>query len=110
MRNPGFSRRRFLAGAAAVAATGCATTEYKAPEFRYGLGMSQPADSPNAIRLQEMADKVRADTRGRMQIDVYPAGKLGSDNAMLAMLQKNELELYMAGNVFGPLVPVTEMP
>jgi tripartite ATP-independent transporter DctP family solute receptor len=29
---------------------------------------------------------------------------------MLAMLQKNELEMYMGGNVFGPLVPVTEMP
>jgi hypothetical protein len=23
---------------------------------------------------------------------------------------ENELEMYMAGNVFGPLVPVTEMP
>jgi tripartite ATP-independent transporter DctP family solute receptor len=39
-----------------------------------------------------------------------PAGKLGSDDAMLAMLQKNELEMYMGGNVFGPLVAVTEMP
>ena len=45
-----------------------------------------------------------------MQIDVLPAGQLGSDNVMLAMLQKNEMEMYMGGNVFGPLVPVTEMP
>jgi len=29
---------------------------------------------------------------------------------MLAMLQKNEMEMYMGGNVFGPLVAVTEMP
>jgi TRAP-type transport system periplasmic protein len=29
---------------------------------------------------------------------------------MLAMLQKNEMEMYLGGNVFGPLVPVTEMP
>ena len=29
---------------------------------------------------------------------------------MLGMLQKNDLEMYMAGNVLGPLVLVTEMP
>ena len=57
-----------------------------------------------------MADRVWADTNGRMQIEVHGAGALGSDNAMLAMLQKNELELYLGGNVFGPMVPVTEMP
>jgi tripartite ATP-independent transporter DctP family solute receptor len=45
-----------------------------------------------------------------MQIEVLGAGALGSDNQMLAMVQKGELELYMAGNVWGPLVPVTEMP
>jgi tripartite ATP-independent transporter DctP family solute receptor len=57
-----------------------------------------------------MADRVRTDTNGRMQIDVLGAGALGSDNQMLAMVQKGELEMYMAGNVWGPLVPVTEMP
>ena len=57
-----------------------------------------------------MADRVRAETNGRMQIDVHGAGALGTDNQMLAMVQKGELELYMAGNVWGPLVPVTEMP
>jgi tripartite ATP-independent transporter DctP family solute receptor len=72
--------------------------------------LSQPVDSPNYIRLKEMADNIRTETAGRMQIDIYPAGQLGSDNVMLAMLQKNEMEMYMGGNVFGPLVPVTEMP
>ena len=45
-----------------------------------------------------------------MQIDIFDNGKLGSDNTMLAALQTNELEMYIAGNGFGPLVPVTEMP
>src|SRR5579864_9225050 len=106
------TRRRFLAGTAAGAAavaTGCATTPPRDP-IRYRLGLSQPADSPNAIRLQEMAQKVHADTNGAMQIDVYPSSKLGSDNAMIEAVRKGELELYLGGNVFGPLVPVTEMP
>jgi tripartite ATP-independent transporter DctP family solute receptor len=80
------------------------------PDFRYRLGLSQPLDSPNYLRLKEMADRVFADTHGAMQIDVHGASVLGSDNQMIAMVQKGELELYMAGNVWGPLVPVTEMP
>ena len=102
-----FSRRRFLIGGAGAM---LASTHAKAADIRYRLGMSQPEDSPNYIRLKQMADRVQAETGGRMQIEIYPAGKLGSDNVMLAMLQKNEMEMYMAGNVFGPLVPVTEMP
>src|SRR5215468_3299034 len=113
MRKPAFdvrsfSRRHFMMASAAVGVL--ASTGARAADIRYRLGLSQPEDSPNYIRLKEMADKVAADTGGRMQIEVHPAGKLGSDNAMLAMLQKNEMEMYMGGNVFGPLVPVTEMP
>lgn len=105
-----FSRRRFMIGTAAAAVIAGTGTRARAADIRYRLGMSQPLDSPNYIRLKEMAEHVRTESGGRMQIDLYPEGKLGSDNAMLAMLQKNELELYMAGNVLGPLVPVTEMP
>jgi tripartite ATP-independent transporter DctP family solute receptor len=104
----GVSRRTFILSLGAAAA-GCAATPPAAP-IRYRLGLSQPLDSPNYLRLKEMAERVRAETSGAMQIDVLAAGALGSDNAMLAMVQKGELELYMAGNVFGPLVPVTEMP
>jgi TRAP-type transport system periplasmic protein len=102
------SRRRFIAGLGAAALMNPARSQNA--QFRYRLGLSQPLDSPNYIRLKEMADRVASDTDGRMQIDVQGAGSLGSDNAMIAMLQKGELEMYMAGNVWGPLVPVTEMP
>lgn len=105
-----FSRRRFMIGTATAAVIAGTGTRARAADTRYRLGMSQPIDSPNYIRLKEMAEHVSTETGGRMQIDLYPEGKLGSDNTMLAMLQKNELELYMAGNVLGPLVPVTEMP
>jgi tripartite ATP-independent transporter DctP family solute receptor len=110
----GFSRRRFIGGAASATvlagAGACTAPGPRAPDFRYRLGLSQPLDSPNYIRLKEMADGIHADTGGRMQIDLFPESKLGNDSAMLAMVQKNELEMYMGGNVFGPLVPVTEIP
>lgn len=102
------SRRRLVVGVGAAALAG--RIRAQGGGIRYRLGLSQPLDSPNFIRLKEMADRVLTDTNGRLQIEVFGAGALGSDNQMLAMVQKGELELYMAGNVWGPLVPVTEMP
>jgi TRAP-type transport system periplasmic protein len=108
------SRREFIGGAAAAtvlaSAGACTSPGTRAAEFRYRLGLSQPLDSPNYIRLKEMAERIHADTGGRMQIVLFAESKLGNDSVMLAMLQKGELEMYMGGNVFGPLVPVTEMP
>lgn len=101
------SRRRFITGTAAAVA---ASTSARAADIHWRLGSSQPLDSPNVIRLQEMADRIRAETSRRLQIDVFGAGALGSDTAMLNMVENNELEMYLAGNVLGPLVPVTEMP
>ncbi|MBV9190494.1 MAG: TRAP transporter substrate-binding protein [Betaproteobacteria bacterium] len=60
--------------------------------------------------MVEFAERVRTDTDGRMRIDVYGASALGNDNTMIAMLQKGEMEMFFAGNVLGPLVPVSEMP
>jgi tripartite ATP-independent transporter DctP family solute receptor len=104
------SRRRFLAATAAVVVGAAGTGSQAKAEFRYRLGLSQPLDSPNFLRLQEMAEKIRVETDGRMLIEVHGASVLGSDSVMLAMLQKNELELYLGGAVFGPLVPSTELP
>ena len=109
MERKSFTRRHFVGGMGAFALAGCATVK-RGPEMRYRLGLSQPADSPNAIGLNEMAERVRSDTGGAMQIEVIPESKLGSDSVMIGMVQKGELELYLGGNVFGPLVPVTEMP
>ena len=101
------SRRHFICGTAAIVLR---STSARAGDIRWRLGSSQPLDSPNIIQLKEMAEGVAAETGELLQIEVLGAGALGSDNAMLNMLQNNELEMYMAGNVLGPLVPVTEMP
>lgn len=106
------SRRNFIAGTAiGIGATfGARAALSAAAGFHYRLGLSQPLDSPNFMRLQDMASNVAAESNGRMLIEVKGAGALGSDSAMLAMLQKGELEMYLGGNVFGPLLPTMEMP
>ncbi len=109
MRQSPLSRRSFIAGT--CAALSCVGVPRSArADFHYRLGLSQPLASPNFKRLQEMANNVSAESNGRMVIEMNGAGVLGSDSAMLAMLQKGELEMYLGGNVFGPLVPTMEMP
>ena len=68
------SRRSFVAvtGAAIVAVASAASAK---ADFRYRLGLSQPLDSPNFIRLREMAEGVRTKSNGRMLIDVVGAGR-----------------------------------
>jgi tripartite ATP-independent transporter DctP family solute receptor len=110
MQTKNLSRRSFIGGMAAASLAACTSASVKAPEFRYRLGLSQPTDSPNYIRLKAMAEAVGNDSGGRMQIGIFPSSQLGSDSVMLGMVQKGELEIYLGGNVFGPLLPVTEMP
>src|SRR5476651_1488068 len=82
------TRREFIGGAAAatlLAGTGgCTSTAVRESSFRYRLGLSQPLDSPNYIRLKEMAERVHAETGGRLQIDLFAESKLGNDSVMLA--------------------------
>jgi tripartite ATP-independent transporter DctP family solute receptor len=103
------SRRAFIAGVAAASLAAAARLRAEA-QYNWKVGASQPADSPNCLRLGEMADRVRTETGGKLNIEVVPESRLGSDSAMLDMAHHGGLELYLGGNVFGPLVPVSEMP
>jgi hypothetical protein len=71
-------RRRFITGATAVIVAGTGT--HAKADFRYRLGLSQPLDSPNYLRLQEMAEKVRLETNDRMLIEVHGAGRYRRGN------------------------------
>jgi len=102
------TRRHFIGTAATLAVASALPS--RAASWRYRLGFSQPADSPNGVRLKEMADRVAADTGGALAIELFSDSRLGNDSAMIEMVRKGDLELYLGGNVFGPLVPVTEMP
>src|ERR1700721_929809 len=41
------------------------------PPIRYRLGLNQPAHSPTARRMAEMADAIARDTEGAFQLEVH---------------------------------------
>jgi tripartite ATP-independent transporter DctP family solute receptor len=107
-------RRTFLkiaGGAAAAGAAGAlfmpAIARAQTPEFRFKLGISLPESHPNPVGLKAAAAKILEETGGRMSIEVFPAGQLGSDTDMLSQVRSGALELFStAGGVWGTLIPL----
>jgi tripartite ATP-independent transporter DctP family solute receptor len=78
--------------------------------FHYRLGANQPAASPTARRLAEMAEAIGRDTDGAFRLEVFPESRLGPDPQMFADLQKGALEFYMSGALLGGVAPTSALP
>lgn len=82
----------------------------KPARFHYRLGANQPAESPTARRLAEMAAAIRRDTDGEFQLDVFPESRLGPDPQMFADLRSGALEFYLSGALLGGVAPTSALP
>jgi len=56
----------------------------KRARFQHRLGANQPAASPTARRLAEMAQAILRDTDGEYRLEVFPESRLGPDPQMFA--------------------------
>lgn len=86
------SRRHVLAGAAALPLFSIPRFAHSA-ELTYKLGSSMPGNHPSTLRIQEAAKKIAQETNGRVEIQVYPAGALGSDIDMVSQVRSGALHL-----------------
>ena len=101
------TRRTLLAGASATALTlpmGRAFAQ-KA-EFAYKYANNLPVSHPMNIRAKEMADAIRAETKGRVDIQIFPSSQLGSDTDMLSQVRSGGVEFFtLSGLILSTLVP-----
>ena len=106
------SRRHVLRGAAAAAALAMpmrAAFAQKA-EFTYQYATNLPLTHPMNIRAKEMTDAIRADTGGRVDIQVFPNNQLGSDTDVLSQLRSGGVEFFtLSGLILSTLVPATSI-
>jgi TRAP-type transport system periplasmic protein len=84
--------------------------ERNSRSFRYKLGLNQPADSPTAKRMAEMAEAIERETDGGFILEVHPESRLGPDPQMFADVQKGALEFYLSGATLGGLAPSSVLP
>lgn len=102
------SRRTFTAGAAATTAFGFSVRRASAaPEFVYKYGNNLPAVHPMNVRATEAAERILAETNGRMELKIFPNNQLGGDTDMLSQVRTGALEFFMNSgiNVLSTLIP-----
>lgn len=102
------SRRTFLGASAAIASVAAfGIKKSHAAEYTLKWGHSMQLNHPLTIRGTEAADKIREETGGRVDIQIFPNSQLGGDTDMASQVRSGALEMYTpAATSFAPLVPV----
>jgi tripartite ATP-independent transporter DctP family solute receptor len=105
-----FTRRRVLAAGAAAGALGVTLIARRgdAAEFTYRYANNVPATYPLNVRATEAAERIRQETGGRFDLQIFPNGQLGTDSDMLSQVRSGAIQFFTAsGLVLSTLVPVT---
>jgi tripartite ATP-independent transporter DctP family solute receptor len=80
------------------------------PRFSYRLGLNQPAHSPTARRMAELAAAIGRDSDGACRLEVFPESRLGPDPQMFADVQAGKLDFYLSGATLGGVAPASALP
>jgi tripartite ATP-independent transporter DctP family solute receptor len=102
------SRRQFTHGLMAVGGVLLAGVRARAAEFELRQFHNQPADSPLDQWLSKMWAAVKDETKGRVQVQVFPDNNkiAGGDPAALNMLVSGEVDFFtLNGGSIGNVVP-----
>jgi tripartite ATP-independent transporter DctP family solute receptor len=79
----------------------------RAAEIELKYGNNLPLSHPLNIRAQEAADKVKAQTNGRVEIKIFPNNQLGGDTDMLSQVRSGGITFFTpSALVIATLVPV----
>ncbi|WP_034299969.1 TRAP transporter substrate-binding protein [Herbaspirillum sp. RV1423] len=108
-----FTRRRFLKTvsiASAAAASGMVATQAHAAEFTLKYANNLPATHPMNIRAKEMAAKIATESKGRIDLQVYPNNQLGNDTDTLGQVRSGAVDFFtLSPLILGTLVPAAQI-
>lgn len=103
------TRRQLIQGSAALAATAGAPTMRafaQGAEFSYKFANNLPLTHPVNVRGKQAVDKIREETGGRLDIQIFPSSQLGSDTDMLSQIRSGGIEFFtLSGLILSTLVP-----
>lgn len=103
---PSISRRTFSIGAGAAVATTFAIRKARAAEFTYKFANNTPPTHPVNIRAQEAAAKIKEETKGRFELQIFPFSQLGSDTDTLGQIRSGAVDFFnLSGLILSTFVP-----
>jgi tripartite ATP-independent transporter DctP family solute receptor len=79
-------------------------------EFNMKFGCNLPATHPLSTSAMKMAAKIKTETKGRVDIQVFPYNQLGNDTDMLSQLRSGALDfMTLSPLILGSLVPQAQI-
>ncbi|ANL51019.1 TRAP dicarboxylate transporter substrate-binding protein DctP subunit (plasmid) [Rhizobium phaseoli] len=102
------TRRAFGAIVASTAISAALPLRFAhAAEYTFKMGTNVPATHPLNVHLSQAADKVKTETNGRFELQLFPNNQLGADSDMLSQLRSGALECFLNSgvNVLSTLIP-----
>jgi len=109
----GNRRREVLkqfAGVAASTLVPGAVFAQAAGKFNLKVAISIPESHPTSAALKAAAAEILKESGGRLTIEVYPNGQLGSDTDTVSQVRSGAIDFVCtAGTIWGNLVPVTSI-
>ncbi|RDI56379.1 TRAP transporter substrate-binding protein [Microvirga subterranea] len=100
------SRRTILQGAASAALVTGFGARAQSAEFTYKYANNLPVSHPMNLRAKEAADRIKQETNGRVEIQIFPNNQLGSDTDMLSQVRSGGVEFF----TLSPLILSTLVP
>jgi len=103
------TRRSVLLGTAA-ATLGAPLIAKGAAEFQLKYANNSPVTHPLNIRITEAVERIKKETNGRVEIQIFPNNQLGSDTDMLSQLRSGAIDFFtLSGLILATLVPVASI-
>jgi TRAP-type transport system periplasmic protein len=103
------TRREFIGGVGATIVAASLPSwpkQASAAEFTYKYANNLPATHPMNIRAREMAENIKKESNGRMELLVFPNNQLGSDTDMLSQVRSGAIQFFtLSPGILSTLVP-----
>ena len=108
------NRRKLLqagtAAAGGIAAFGILTRRGDAAEFSWRYANNNVAQHPMNVRLREAVERIRAQSNGRVDIQIFPNSQLGGDTDMLSQLRTGAIQMFnLSGLILSTFVPLASI-
>jgi TRAP-type C4-dicarboxylate transport system substrate-binding protein len=114
--NSNQSRRAFLHNAGRLSAATVAGSLLpglafaQQAEFTLKYASSLQDTHPVNVRLREAAAAIKRDTKGRVELQIFTNGQMGSDTDMLSQIRAGGIDFFpIPGAILSTLVPVASI-
>lgn len=104
------TRRRVIASSGALVFPALHLGPARAAEFSLKYANNLPVTHPMNVRANEMAAKIAAESKGRVELKVFPSSQLGNDTDTLSQIRSGAVEFFtLSPLILGTLVPSAQI-